>query len=346
MNFRGQRAVNVTASQHARKTILLWTKYFETDTWATNEYTFSACPVQSCTITKDRGRLREAHAVMMNVRDFSEPSELPPVHLIWQVWILHGSEPPYYIWQDLGRYGNVFNWTSWYRADADIFSPYVTYTAKTKPGEREEVSDVFGLHDKLVYWAASNCYDLGRRYTRVGALSKYLQVDTYGSCGNHVCHKGSPHCLKQLSRYKFVLSFENGYCRDYITEKLWNAYSRQQIPIVSGGADYSKLAIPGSYIDYDNFATVEELANFIKRVGSDRNLYNSFFQWRTKYSVKYSGVANWCQICEALHDKERPPQVYRDVRAWAAEDSCQLYAGVRQFITADFYYGFYKFFGV
>jgi hypothetical protein len=44
-------------------------------------------------------------------------------------------------------------------------------------------------------------------------------------------------------RYQFVLAFENGYCRDYVTEKLWNAYRRLQIPVVSGGADYTKVSI-------------------------------------------------------------------------------------------------------
>jgi hypothetical protein len=28
-----------------------------------------------------------------------------------------------------------------------------------------------------------------------------------------------------------------------VTEKLWNAYRRLQIPVVSGGADYTKVSI-------------------------------------------------------------------------------------------------------
>nr|KAG5697404.1 hypothetical protein BaRGS_008830 [Batillaria attramentaria] len=72
---------------------------------------------------------------------------------------------------------------------------------------------------------------MGRRYTRVAALQKYLPVDSYGTCGDLACAKGTSQCQKTLMRYKFVLAFENGYCRDYITEKLWNAYSRQQIPV-------------------------------------------------------------------------------------------------------------------
>ena len=45
------------------------------------------------------------------------------------MWILHGSEPPYYVFLNLANFNNVFNWTSWYRSDADIFSPYGTFSA-------------------------------------------------------------------------------------------------------------------------------------------------------------------------------------------------------------------------
>ena len=51
--------------------------------------------------------------------------------IITQVWILHNSEPPYSIYVDLRLLNNVFNWTSWYRTDADIFSPYGDYVEKS-----------------------------------------------------------------------------------------------------------------------------------------------------------------------------------------------------------------------
>ena len=49
--------------------------------------------------------------------------------------------------------------------------------------------------------------------------------------------------------YRFYLSFENAICRDYVTEKIFNALRLNTIPVVLGGADYSALLPPHSFID-------------------------------------------------------------------------------------------------
>ncbi len=41
--------------------------------------------------------------------------------------------------------------------------------------------------------------------------------------------------MKLLQDYKFYLAFENTYCRDYISEKFWNALKQDIVPIVMGG---------------------------------------------------------------------------------------------------------------
>lgn len=55
--------------------------------------------------------------------------------------------------------------------------------------------------------------------------------------------------------YKFYLAFENSVCRDYATEKFYNALLYNTVPIVYGGADYAKLAPRQSYIDVRNFTS-------------------------------------------------------------------------------------------
>ena len=204
--------------------------------------------------------------------------------------------------------------------------PYVQFRDQLPDalGPGDAVPDAFSRHDRMVFWAASSCVNPSQRYRRVAALQRLLPVDTYGACGTLTCKRNDPDCERTLRRYKFVLAFENGYCRDYVTEKYWNAMDRQQIPIVSGGADYSKIAVPGSYIDVDNFTSTEELARFVQRVGSDRELYNSFFAWTSRLRL-HRRLVDWCAICRALHDQHRPPQVYTDLKGWVADDSCPLY---------------------
>jgi hypothetical protein len=53
--------------------------------------------------------------------------------------------------------------------------------------------------------------------------------------------------------YKFYLSFENSLCRDYVTEKFYNALQFTAVPIVYGSASYSTVAPRNSYIDVRDF---------------------------------------------------------------------------------------------
>ena len=46
-------------------------------------------------------------------------------------------------------------------------------------------------------------------------------------------------CRDLLKSYKFYLAFENSWCNDYVTEKLWRTLKTDTVPIVLGGANYS-----------------------------------------------------------------------------------------------------------
>ena len=67
------------------KTILLWTQFFGSKNWATDSSTFQSCAVTTCRTTQDKGEISHADAVVMNVRDFSSLSDLPPSHPAHQV---------------------------------------------------------------------------------------------------------------------------------------------------------------------------------------------------------------------------------------------------------------------
>ena len=86
-------------------------------------------------------------------------------------------------------------------------------------------------------------------------MKKYISVDVFGGCGNFHCRKGSPKCTATLAQYKFYLAFENSLCKDYVTKKLFQNIREELslVPVVMGGADYSQIMPPGSYIDTRNF---------------------------------------------------------------------------------------------
>jgi hypothetical protein len=109
-------------------------------------------------------------------------------------------------------------------------------------------------------------------------------------------------CYKDLAqRYKFILSFENSICKDYVTEKMYEAMRYNWVPIVRGGADYNTLTPEHSVIDASN-RTPAELAKIIRALDDDKNEYLRYFQWKkTTVSIAlYS--PDTCKLCEQLRN--------------------------------------------
>ncbi len=99
-------------------------------------------------------------------------------------------------------------------------------------------------------------------------------MDIYGGCGGLVCErKNETACWEMVERdYYFYLSFENSICVDYVTEKLFNAMSRNIVPIVFGGTDYynSAGAPPHSHINaFEDFNDPKLLAQYLKSLISN-----------------------------------------------------------------------------
>ena len=92
-----------------------------------------------------------------------------------------------------------------------------------------------------------------------------------------------------------------------------------------GGANYTKLAVPGSYINVMNFKTVKQLAEYLQYLDQNSTAYNEYFKWRLKYKVTAPGLSmSICDICRGF-DPESPPKtkVYNDLTAfWIKEGRC------------------------
>ena len=182
---------------------------------------------------------------------------------------------------------SVFNVTATYSKRSDILFDY---------GRIEERRDanLVGINlqiminkTKLVAWMASNCQDVSGRLQYVKELRKYIPVDVYGNCGTLKCGERKDYsCFEMLQReYKFYLSFENSICKEYLTEKIWNALKHFLVPVVLGGADYAHLLPPNSYIDVANFSSPKKLGEYLMRVSRDEVLYMSYFEWKKSYGI-------------------------------------------------------------
>ena len=89
-----------------------------------------------------------------------------------------------------------------------------------------------------------------------------------------------------------------------------------------GGANYSSIMPYNSYIDVKNFSSPENLANFIKEIGNDKNKYNSYFDWKHEYCSFYTHPKYLCDLCKKLNIKSHINR--SDVmKFWFQEANCQ-----------------------
>jgi len=112
-------------------------------------------------------------------------------------------------------------------------------------------------------------------------LSTYRKVDSCGSYMNNLgmnCPGGhsSPEYLDFISKYKFMMCFENTSQPNYFTEKLMNAYYGGTIPIYWGDPLIFDKVNPDAilYLKPD-FTTddVHALINEIRRLDTDEDAY-------------------------------------------------------------------------
>ena len=249
---------------------------------------------------------------------------------------------------------NFFNWTMTHRLDSDIIQrdiygaivpkanahlpeiyPESLYSLtggrtrrQLKPSplylrRPKSDSDVWRGKKKLVAWFASHCPTPIRREEYVRQLSRYVDVDIYGKCGNltkcdkHGKNDEDDDCLQMLrTDYKFYLSFENSWCPDYVTEKFYRPLMYDTVPIVLGGVDYDKFAPPHSFINALDFASAKELAEYLLLLNRTDDLYARYFDWKRHYDVALPANDGWCDLCQMANDRNQPVKIYPDIQKW------------------------------
>lgn len=318
-----------------KQKILVWEPFWGASVLQGFRSAAETCPV-SCAITDDKKLVNEADAVLFQMYDlWTDQAQLGTIKNLQtyrepnQVWVLFNLEPPTNMRWDLTLLNGLFNWTAWYRSDATKLLPYgekhlLNELEISEANKVYKNTDFFSTKTKTAVGRISNCRDYAQRYMVVRELQKYIDVEMFGLCYDNVCGKASrwvdPKCNNDLKTYKFFLAFENAHCRDYITEKYWDALARDQIPIVNWKNMDSEIPIPGSYINVYDFKDLKTAAEYIVEVASNKSLYNSFFSWKLKYkNLKTNTI---CSICESLNKPNVPLQVYDDLDGWVKDDHC------------------------
>ena len=331
--IRKPRALKKQITQF--KLILFYTKFFNSQ-WLDyprlgalrppifdGKFSFENCEIPWCEATYNKSRISEASAVGFHARDTPLSFEFPTVKNPYQIWFYYVMENPLNVELNNKTLNNKFNWTMSYRRDSEIHVPYGGYTLRTHT-KKIKKSYAEGKSGFAV-WMASNCGS-NERNEYVKSLRRYIPVTVYGRCGDKVCPlpRRSLDCKRLLKKHKFYLAFENGNCLDYITEKYWeNAIENEILPVVMGGADYSSLAIPGSYIDVTKFSSPQKLAEYLKYLDKNDTAYNEYFLWKEKYEQIAPKIA--CTLCKQLHNSSLigKDRVYNDLEAFWGRHLCR-----------------------
>jgi hypothetical protein len=226
----------------------------------------------------------------------------------------------------------LFNWSVSFNTDSEV--AYCAYgcIAPQRPLQNQKsfigkLEVDFERRKSQALWFVTNCG--GKRRNKYALdLAVEFPVRVLGNCNEFFektatefvskpkkmildarwCERNSKMEIELLNSYKFYLAFESKNCTDYITEKFWRSLSHGLIPVVlqPSRADYERVAPHGSFIHFEDFGfNVTRLAEHLKRVAAEFELYQKYFGWRREYSSLYKSADvdkfRACELCAKLN---------------------------------------------
>lgn len=328
------------------KTVLLWTPWWteEGGDWylGQGKEVFSQCPVSSCSVTTSRSLapLTSYSAVLFHSWQLFRPGfDFPSNRSLDQRYILFSCESV----QHCGYMTNweyqvledFFNNTMTFREDSDIVVPYARMKATSLGSslatssssdwlDRKNLGPLAGQparntsRSHAVLFVSSHCVTDSNREGMVRRLNNTVRVTFRGKCAKLWEHQSSPGVEgrkgTQLLRgdFYFYLAAENSLCRDYVTEKFWDALASDVVPVVYGGGNYSRLAPPHSYINSQDFPSEEALGQYLLYLMANPKEYLEYFWWKPYYTVvdlspgpeDRPPPSLACSLCSSLHSTQ------------------------------------------
>lgn len=226
------------------------------------------CRFQNCFVTGNGSYfddIRDFDVILFNSMTLDYNLTLPSIRTEEQKYVFMSDESPA-MYPTPKRYDWFFNLTWTYKLDSD--ATWKFYVIRNKDGDviapsRDKVKWVdfkdmkpisgeikrkLQNKSKAAAWFVSHCETPSKREELVKNLNEELEkynlhVDIYGQCGENVqCNRfQGEKCYSRIEPdYYFYLSLENSMCIDYVTEKILTATKHYAVPIINGGADYTR----------------------------------------------------------------------------------------------------------
>lgn len=133
--------------------------------------------------------------------------------------------------------------------------------------------------DKFCNVVVSNNLCDKKRDVFFKGLSKYKKVDSGGKHLNNL-PDGKPvkDKLAFQKEYKYSFAFENSSFKDYVTEKIVDAWAAGTIPIYWGAPNIGEYFNPKAFINCNNMDSPSELISVIEEIENDKEKYLAIMQ--------------------------------------------------------------------
>jgi hypothetical protein len=81
-----------------------------------------------------------------------------------------------------------------------------------------------------------------------------------------------------------------------------------------GSVDYTKFALPHSFIDVNDFSTPKLLAHYLLLLSETDALYMRYFDWKRDFTVHLNLIRlSWCRLCQLAHESQISLTTYKDI---------------------------------
>ena len=125
--------------------------------------------------------------------------------------------------------------------------------------------------------AVFNRDHIGNRFEFLQKIAPYKKGHGFGEPFKNWFY-GESQKLNILSQFKFTMCFENGVADGYHTEKLVHAKMAGCIPVYWANNTIENDFYKESFINLNDFDSVDELAKFVIEVDKDDKLAQTFLQ--------------------------------------------------------------------
>lgn len=255
--------------------ILIWTDAnlypFTKFKLGTKYFIDNGCKFTNCYLTNNTGyfdNVTQYDAILFNSIELHDKLDLalPDSRVQYQRYIFVSPESPMN-YPVHSSYNNFFNWTWTYKLNSDNLFTYIAVMdmngkiigpkldmhwmdVRDMKKPRGDIISILKNKANAVAWFVSHCQTSSQRENYVNMLRNELDafgltIDIFGKC-EKFCNAWCPtedmnYCYSLLKdRYFFYLAFENSMSEDYVTEKVLTATKNLAVPVVYGGANYTR----------------------------------------------------------------------------------------------------------